>query len=258
VTDADALLAQLPQWGFAVALLIARAGSACMLIPVVGEAELPGTIRAGFALALVALLLPVVGPQLPPAPASVPAAAALVVAEIATGLWLGWLARLLVQALTMAGQIIASLTGLANVMQPDVAQGPPTSALSRAFGLAAPVALLASGLYALPLAALAGSYGVVPAGTLLPAADSASAAVSAVAGCFGLALRLAAPFLLAGIVWQMALALLARLVPQMQVYFIAMPGQILGGLALLALLAASLLGAWQDHAGASLAALPGL
>jgi flagellar biosynthetic protein FliR len=99
---------------------------------------------------------------------------------------------------------------------------------------------------------------VVPAGTLLPAADSAAAAVSAVANCFSLALRLAAPFLLAGIVWQAALALLARLVPQMQVYFIALPGQILGGLALLALLVAALFGAWQDQAGASLAALPGL
>jgi flagellar biosynthetic protein FliR len=256
--DADALLTHLPQWGFAVALLIARAGSACMLIPVVGEAELPSTIRAGFTLALVALLLPVIGPQLPPVPASPLAAAALVVAEIATGLWLGWLARLLVLALTMAGQIIASLAGLANVIEPDAAQGASTSALSRAFGLAAPAALLASGLYALPLAALAGSYTVVPAGTLLPAADSAEAAVSAVANCFSLALRLAAPFLLAGIVWQVALALLARLVPQMQVYFIALPGQILGGLALLALLVAALFGAWQDQAGASLAALPGL
>jgi flagellar biosynthetic protein FliR len=256
--DAAALLSQLPHWGFAIALLIARVGSVCMLVPVVGEAEVPSNVRAGFALALVVLLLPVVGPQLPPAPAGVPTAAALVVAEIATGLWLGWLARLLVQALAMAGQFIASLTGLANVMQPDFAQGPPASALSRALGLAAPVVLLASGLYALPLVALAGSYAVVPAGTLLPAADSASAAVSAVAGCFGLALRLAAPFLLAGIVWHAALALLARLVPQLQVYFISLPGQILGGLALLALLAAALLGAWQDQVGASLAALPGL
>jgi flagellar biosynthetic protein FliR len=256
--DANALLAQLPQWAFAVALLIARAGSACMLIPVVGEAEVPTTVRAGFALALVALLLPVVGPQLPPAPASLLAAAALVVAEIATGLWLGWLARLLVLALAMAGQMIASLTGLSNVMEPDLAQGPPVSAFGRALGLAAPVVLLASGLYALPLAALAGSYGVVPAGTLLPAADSASAAVSAVALCFGLALRLSAPFLFAGILWHVALALLARLVPQMQVYFMALPGQIVGGLALLALLAATLLGVWQGQASASFAALPGL
>jgi len=228
-----------------------------MLIPVVGEAELPGTIRAGFTLALVALLLPVLGPHLPAAPASPVIAAAVVLGEVATGLWLGWLARLLMLALGMAGQFIASMIGMANVIEPDLAQGAPAAALGRTFALAAPVALLASGLYALPLAALAGSYDVIPAGMLLPAADSATAATTAVASCFALALRLAAPFVLGGIVWQAALALLARLVPQMQVYFAGLPGQILGGLALVALLAAGLVGAWQDHVAAVLSALPG-
>lgn len=255
---AAALLASLPGWAFGFALVLARASAACMLLPGIGEAELPTTIRAAFAIALSVLLLPVLQPLLPPEPASPIAAFAMVFAETATGLWLGWLARLPVLALPLAGQFAASMLGLANVLQPDPTLGAQTTALSRLFGVAAPVVILASGLYALPLAALAGSYQLVPAGSLLPAPDTAATAATAVASSFALGLRLAAPFIAAGIVWQVALGLLARLVPQLPVYFAAIPGQILGGLLLLGLLCAALLFAWQGQVGQSLRALPGL
>ena len=43
----------------------------------------------------------------------------MIVAEVITGLWIGWLARLLVLALPVAGQFIAYMLGIANVLQPD-------------------------------------------------------------------------------------------------------------------------------------------
>jgi flagellar biosynthetic protein FliR len=256
--DEVAFLAHLPGWGFAVGLLIARVGSACMLLPGIGETELPATVRAGFTLALVAVLLPTLAPLLPQAPNDAWRGLAMVGAEVVTGLWLGWLTRILLLALPIAGQIAADMAGLANVLQPDPTLGPQTAALSRAFGLAAPVLVLATGLYRLPLAALAGSYHLIPAGTLQPAADTAEQVTGAVSEAFALGLRLASPFVLAGIVWQVALGLLARLVPQLQVYFAAMPGQILGALVLLGVIAAATLAAWQTHIETAFAALPGL
>jgi flagellar biosynthetic protein FliR len=68
--------------------------------------------------------------------------------------------------------------------------------------------------------------------------------VRAVGGHFTLALRLASPFLLTGLVWQVGLGLMSRLVPQMQIYFAALPGQVLGGLALLAVLAGGVAEVW--------------
>lgn len=258
MTADQAFLAALPAWAFGFALVLARVGAASMLLPGIGEAELPATIRADFALALTVLLLPVLQPALPAEPGTVGALLAMVAAELAAGLFLGWLARLSMLALPLAGQIIASLLGLANVLQPDPTLGPQTTALSRLFGLAAPVAILASGLHALPLAALAGSYRVIPAGALLPAADTARSVVEAMTDYFALGVRLAAPFIAASIVWQVGLGLIARLVPQLQVYFVAMPGQILGGLLLLALLMAGALAAWQTHLDGVFRALPGL
>jgi flagellar biosynthetic protein FliR len=259
MTGADAaLLARLPALAFAFVLVLARAGAACMLIPGIGEAELPATIRAGFALALTTALLPVLLPQMPALPADIWRGLSMLAAELAAGLFLGWIARLLVLALTMAGQIAAIVAGQASVLQPDAVLGPQGAALGRLLRLAAPVLLLASGLYALPLEALAGSYRVLPAGVLLPAADTAQAAVAAAGACFALAVRLAAPFIIAGIVWNAALAVLGRLAPQLQVYFLAAPAQLLGGLALLGALGAALLAAWQRDAAAALAALPGM
>jgi len=60
------------------------------------------------------------------------------------------------------------------------------------------------------------------------------------------------------VVWHVVIGLLARLVPNVPVYFVALPGQILGGLVLLAALAAMLLTTWMDAVGAGFAHLPGL
>jgi flagellar biosynthetic protein FliR len=63
---------------------------------------------------------------------------------------------------------------------------------------------------------------------------------------------------LAGVVFQLTLGLLSRLVPQMQVYFVALPLQVAGGLALLAVLIAGMLSVWTAAARAVLGGLPGL
>lgn len=254
----EAFLAGLPNDAFGLILLICRIGAVCMLAPGVGEAELPALVRLAFTVALTALLFGPLFETLPALPPSGWRLAGMVGAEIVTGLWLGWLARLVMQALAMAGQFIASMTGLANVLQPDPALGAQSTALAKLFSVAAPVAIFASGLYALPLSALAGSYRLIAPGTLLPAADTTLGVVRAVGQAFGLGLRLAAPFIIAGLLWQGALGLLARLVPNLQVFAAAMPGQILGGLMLLALLAGGMMAVWQDAAREVFSLLPGL
>lgn len=252
-----ALLAALPAWAFAFVLVVARVGAAMSMLPGLGEAESPMIVRVGLALGITMLLLPGLAPSIPKVPEASIQAGLMVAAEIITGLWLGWLARLLVLALPVAGQFISYMLGIANVLQPDPELGSQATPLERMFDAGAAVVILASGLYALPLMALAGSYRLVPAGTLLPTADTAQTAVHAAGMSFALAVRLASPFLLVSIVWHVGTGLLARLVPRMQVYFVAMPGQILGGLALLAASAGALLAAWEGSVQAGFDLLPG-
>ncbi len=238
-------------------LMLARIGTAMMVLPGIGETEIPTTIRAGLAVAITAALLPAVLPLMPAPPPDVAHLLAQLLAEIVTGLWMGWVARLVTLALPIAAQMIALLTGLSSIIQPDPSLGPQTSALSRIYSLAAPVLVLSSGLYALPLSALARSYRVIAPGTLLPAGDVTAAVSTATEAAFTLGLRLAAPFVLASVAWQVGMGMIGKLVPRLQIHFAAMPGQVLGGLVLLALLSTGLLTAWGDALQTAWAALPG-
>ena len=180
-------LAVLPSWAFAFALVLCRCSAAVMLLPALGEVEIPMTVRAGLSVALVALILPAVG--------TVPApngwhTAGMIGAELLCGGVLGWLARCITLALPMAGQIISFMLGLSSIITPDPVLG-QSSTMMRLFSLACPVLVLGSGLWALPVEALAGSYNLVPPGSLLSLPDSAQAVVGAVGTAFGLALRLA-------------------------------------------------------------------
>jgi flagellar biosynthesis protein FliR len=256
--DDAALLAALPAWAFAFVLVMARVGGAIALLPGLGETTPPAMVRVGLAGGITMLILPALAPDIPPAPEGSLQAGAMVIAEVVTGLWLGWLARLLVLALPVAGQFISHMMGIANVLQPDPLLGSQATPVSRLLGLAGPLVILVSGLYAVPLVALAGSYQLVAPGALLPAADSTETAVRAVAASFSVAVRLASPFILAAIVWNVTAGLLARLVPRLQVYNVVMPAQILGGMLLLALLATALMSAWQLSVRDGFAHLPGL
>ncbi len=214
-------------------------------------------VRAGIALALTLLLLPIVLPLIKNS-GDQGLMGASVITELLVGAMLGLLARLPSLALTMSGSLISYMTGLSNVVQNDPSFGGQSVALARLFGLIAPVLILSSGLYALPISALAGSYEVIPAGSLLPSGPLVETMTGAVAASFGLSLGLAAPFLLTAIILQSALGLLAKLVPQLQLYTVAPAGQILGGLALLGLAATTLLATWSSAVREAWSNLPGL
>ncbi|MBV9250712.1 MAG: flagellar biosynthetic protein FliR [Acetobacteraceae bacterium] len=238
--------------------MLGRCAAAISVLPGFGESASPAVLRAGIALGMAILLTPGIAPLVPPVPEASLVAISMILAETATGLWLGWLARLFALALPTAAQFIAYLLGLSSVLQPDPELGPQTAALSRLFGVAAPLVLLTSGLFMLPLSALAGSYRVITPGGLLPAADGVQEAVAAVSLSFALALRLAAPFVVAGVVWNACIGLVARLVPRLQVYFAAMPAQIVGGFALLAFLVGAVLQAWETALQDRWMNLPGI
>ena len=139
--EAATLLATLPGWAFGFVLVMARVGAAIMLLPGLGEAEPPAMVRVGLALGVTALLLPGIEPTIPAAPKAGLQAGFMIGAEVATGLWLGWLARLLVLALPVAGQFIAYMLGVANVLQPDPELGGQATPIARLFALAAPAAI---------------------------------------------------------------------------------------------------------------------
>ncbi|NKE47453.1 type III secretion protein [Roseomonas frigidaquae] len=259
MNDSDLLLLQsLPGLAFQAVLVFARLGAAVLLLPGLGEQEVPATVRLGLGLALVALLFTAIAPGLPPAPEDAAEATRLLAIEVVVGLWIGSLARLALTAFAMAGQAISALIGLGGLLVMDQALGAQATALGRALGLLAVVLVMSSGLFAWPLRALVESYVVLPAGNPFPAGMAVEVVAQAGADSLSLALRLAAPFVIGAVVLNVALGLLARLAPQVQTFFVAVPGQILAGLALLGLLAPPMIATFAEALRTSFAALPGL
>jgi flagellar biosynthesis protein FliR len=242
---------------FGLVLVLARIGGTLALLPGLGETTVPSVVKAGMIFTLTLLLLPVVEPLLPPRPESEVTLALMVMTELANGLWFGWLARVLTTSLPLAGQLIADFAGLANVLQPNPELGPQTTAISTLYEVAVPTLILSTGLYTMLLSALVGFYHLIPPGSIAWVPDSAAATVAVVSESFNLALRLSAPFILASVAWNVAIGLIARLVPRLQVFFVALPGQIGMGMLLLAAIAAPLLGAWMEAIRAGVGALPG-
>lgn len=255
-TDA-ALLAALPGLAFHAILILCRMGAAVMLLPGIGEAEIPATMRLALAFGLVLALLPVLSPDLPASPETVSGLAQLVATEVLTGAWIGLLARFLALALAQAGQVIALLIGLASPLQGDMVLGGTATALARLLSLATAALMLSTGLYELPLRALVDSYGVLPVGAALPTGAAAEVVARTVASSLSLAMQLAAPFVLAAIFLNAGLGLVARLAPQAQVFVLAAPVQILGGFLLLMLLLPQLLELWSRAMTGGFLGLPG-
>ena len=238
------LVAALPSAAFGAVLVLCRVSAAVMLLPGIGETDPPPLLRAGLALGLTGLIAPTVLDH-PPDPSGSPLALLLIVAhELLLGLFLGIVARLAALALPIGAQLISLMTGLTSVIQPDPELGAQSSGLARLFSLAAPGLLLSSGLYKLPIEAIAGSYHLFPLGSAMPIPDASATIVRATAESFDCAFRLAAPFVLAGTLWQVAIGLLTRLVPSLQASAALMPGQVLGGMILLAALAEATLTHW--------------
>jgi flagellar biosynthetic protein FliR len=250
-------LPDLLDWAPAFALILARVGAAMALLPGLGEAVAPAVVRVGLAFSITILLIPELQPMIPPVPAAGLSMGLMVASEVVTGLWFGWVTRMIVLALPVCAQFIGYLIGLSSVLQPDPELGAQSGALGKLFEMAAPVLILISGLYRLPLIALTGLFQLIPVGHLLPIADSAEIAIRAVGTSFELALQLASPFVVIWVVLHVAMGFIARIVSRMQIYFVSMPGQIMVGIALLIITGSAIILAWRDGVQAFLMALPG-
>ncbi|HTQ14865.1 MAG TPA: flagellar biosynthetic protein FliR [Rhizomicrobium sp.] len=234
-------------------LVFARTGAMVMLLPAVGEAGVPSMVRLVLALAVSVAFAPTVAHAYPAAaPASAMQLGLLVFQEVTAGLLVGAMARIIMSALSVTGFLIATQTGLSYAQQVDPTMDQQSVVIGNFFSLLGAVLIFATNLHHLAIGAVAGSYSMIPPGAALPTGDMAELTVRLVSGSFLLGLQLAAPFLVFGFAVNAAMGLLARLMPQLQVFFIAMPVNILAGFLLMLLLLGSMMTIFLDYFAAQM------
>ena len=214
-----------------------RIGAMLMAMPLIGTRAVPSRVRVVLAGALAVAL----SPLLPPVPqwTGFDAATVLSIArELAIGVSIGFLLRLVFEAGAMAGELVAQGTGLAFAQMSDPLRGGSSGVIGQWFYLLFGLLFFSTNGHLALISLLMDSYKAVPIGAALPNIDIfLSAAPTFALQVFRGALGLALPLTVAMLAINLAFGVLARAAPALNPIQLGLPVALLLGLFLLTVLA---------------------
>ncbi|SMF77674.1 flagellar biosynthetic protein FliR [Azospirillum oryzae] len=228
-------------------LVFMRVGTAFSVMPTIGDAFVPTRMRLLFALAVSTLVAPAIRPMLPPMPDSPFQLMVLAAGEMTVGIFLGTIARLLMGALEVAGTIISLQSGLANAQIFNPALATSGSLPGSLMGWLGLLLIFVTDLHHLLIMAVVDSYATFTPGAAIPIDDMANVVGLLVSKSFMLGVQMAAPFLITGMLFALALGLLNKLAPQVQVFQLFTSVQVLLGLFMFALTLGAMMLFWLSR-----------
>ena len=232
---------------FGFMLVFTRVGATVMVMPGIGDGYVSPRIRLLLALLIALVVFPMLADQLPPLPASPLVLGALLASEALIGIFLGYLARLLLTALDIAGMMIAFNTGLAAAQALNPALGTQGNLVGATLGTLGVLLIMLTDMHHMIIMAVVDSYALWMPGTWLPVGDAADMMTQLVAKSFLIGLQLAMPVVMVGIILNLGMGLLARLMPQIQVFFLILPIQIILGMIILAIAVSAMMMMWLGY-----------
>lgn len=234
-------------------LIFTRLGTAFIIMPGIGDSFIPTNIRLLIALSMAFVLTPIVQGFVPSPLPSLLALFSLLLMEFMIGLFIGTLARILMIALDVAGMIISMTSGLANaqVFNPSLAsQGSITGAFLSMLGA---VLLFATNLHHMLIYGLVESYNMFPIGDMPDSGSMLELLVRFFAESFQVGFHISVPFVMVAMMLYIGMGVLTRVMPQVQVFILALPVQImLSILTLFFILSAAML-YWMERFEAGMA-----
>jgi flagellar biosynthetic protein FliR len=203
-------------------LVFLRVGALIILMPVLGHRLVPVTVKVGIIGLLSILLYPLVNTSLPRIPATPEMLLVLAGQEILIASMLAMLAQLIFAAAQFAGQVMSYQMGLAIANVFDPASSAQIAVVGQFATVLAMLVWLTVGAHNMFILSLADSFDLLPIGQpwQINGLDTLN---DAAANMFVLALRMVAPMMLLLFFLYVALGLLARAVPQIQVFFVSFP-----------------------------------
>ncbi len=204
-------------------LLLARVTAFFAVLPLFGWAYAPNIVRLGLALVMTFFLAKQFPAVLPHLPAGLLSPAILLVCEILCGLALGLAVRLVFQAVQQGGFIIAQQMGMTDAGVVDPISGEDAVSVAMFFEIVFAVMFLAAQGHHLLLGFIGGSFRKFPVGTYPSPAAMAGALMTAGSTMLLFALKLAAPAVAAFLVLSFLLGMLARALPDLNIFFDSFP-----------------------------------
>ena len=218
-------------------LLLTRVSGIFIVAPFFGSINIPQYIRIGTALAMSVVLFPVVDQlAVVQAPATILGYALAVLAELFVGWLIGFVAYISFSAIHMAGKIMDMQVGfsIVNVMDPTSGQQIPLIG-SFLYNLGLIIFLVTNGHHMI-IAALFESFRAVPMLGMTANPDITMLIANFTAGIFSTGMKIAMPVTFAILLTNVALGVLARTMPQLNIFVVGIPMQIVVGLFVLSIL----------------------
>jgi len=222
-----------------------RVGAVASLLPAFAEQSVPARVKLGIALAFTAIVFPA-APQAP-AGLTMPEMGGLIFAETLTGLFMGLMLRMFVVVLQVAGSVAAQSTSLAQIF--GGAGVDPLPAMGHVLVVGGLALATIMGIHVQFARFMIESYAMVPMGDVIPKDILTPAGVAQVAFVFSLGFTLAAPFVIASLLYNVTLGVINKAMPQLMVAFVGAPAITAGGLIILMLAAPLMLSLWIDALG---------
>jgi len=215
----------------AFVLVAARVGGLFAFAPVFSSTLIPLRVRVVAAGALALAISPVASRQVG-LPAGAGAIAAAIAKEILVGLALAFAVGIVLAAVHAGAALIDAVVGFSFAQIVDPFTSVQAAAFGQLYAMFATVVLLLTGGDRMMIAGLADSYRIVPLDGYPHLATLGAIATHGFASVFLLALELTAPVVIALIVTDAGLALIARAAPQMNVFVVGLPAKIAVAVAL--------------------------
>jgi flagellar biosynthetic protein FliR len=232
-----------------------RIGAFVMVMPLVGSAFVPVTVRLLIALSLTIVVAPVLPASATPDIFSL-AGFILLAQELVVGVAMGFAVQIVFDAITLGGQIIAMSMGLGFAVFLDHARGVNIPVLGQLFLLLGMLVFLSLDGHLALIQLLAESFRLLPM-------DAGGLSVPAIgfliewsAQLFVLALKIALPALTALIVVNLSFGVMSRAAPSLNLFAVGFPVAMLSGFVVIFLNMGSLQESVSQYLGEALSMLP--
>lgn len=224
---------------FAFLIIFMRFGTAMIIMPGVGDSFVPPNIRLYIALGFSLVMTPVMQPYVPNPVPGLTMLLPLLVIEFVTGLFIGTIARILMMAMDTAGMLISLASGISNAQVFNPAMATQGSIFGAFMSVTGVTLLFVTNLHHLLIHGLVESYEMFPIGGIIDSSSMAELMARAISASFMTGFQIALPFVVISMVLYVGMGVLSRLMPQMQVFMIAIPLQIMLALAVLVVVLSS-------------------
>lgn len=223
-------------WIVQFLLIVTRMAALFTFTPLLARQNIPNTVKIGFSLLMAAILVNLHPPAAVYPYNSLYALAFAVICEVMVGLVIGFITLLFFNIVYTAAHVIDMQVGFSMAQMYDASAGGQVAVTSGLLNTVLIVSFITSGGFTQLIAMMARTFDVIPVGGGILRPELANVVIEVFARSFVLSLQVAMPVMASALLAEVALGVIVRTSPQMNVFVVGIPLKVLLGLFVLYLM----------------------